>query len=206
MKNKDLSDKSYSSFTLDEITMYFGTTLVEDMSLFSDVESRQISDYLAVTLKKFVPLAKAINTKKACSELIVAPVIAEFREMLERKISFFSGIEFNVDKHRGLKGRCDFIISLTPEQYYLKAPVINIVEAKNDNISSGLGQCISTMIASQVFNQQKGNEIKYVYGIITTGVLWQFVKLEGNTAYIDIDDYHIGSSNKLMGVLLSMIE
>ena len=36
----------------------------------------------------------------------------------------------------------------------LTAPLIAIVEAKNDNIHNGLGQCIAAMFAAWEFNQQ----------------------------------------------------
>jgi len=66
---------------------------------------------LAVILGKFIPLALAIDTPKARSELIIAPILAEFK-LTMKEISLFSGIEFNVDKNLGLNGRCDFIISI----------------------------------------------------------------------------------------------
>ena len=76
-------------------------------------------------------------------------MLLELRRIFDRKISFFSGIEFNIDKERGLNGFCDFLISCSPEQLFVKAPVIAIVEAKNENIMSGIGQCIAEMVAAQ---------------------------------------------------------
>lgn len=67
----------------------------------------------------------------------------------------FSGREFNLSPENGLTGFCDFLISKSSEQIIIKAPVIALVEAKNDNIQSGLGQCIAEMVAAQLFNQQK---------------------------------------------------
>ena len=51
------------------------------------------------------------------------------------------------------------------------------VEAKNETIKSGLKQCIATMIASQLFNQQQGNIINEIYGVVTTETEWKFLKL-----------------------------
>lgn len=102
----------------------------------------------------------------------------ELRKYFNRQISLFSGTEFNVDKSKGLTGRCDFIISSSRKQLEVTAPVVTIVEAKNDNIKSGLAQCIAEMVAAQLFNRQKKNQISCIYGIVTTGSNWKFLRLK----------------------------
>ncbi|EGJ32766.1 MULTISPECIES: hypothetical protein [Moorena] len=145
---------AYSDFTLKKVKLDFNIQTVEDQSLFSNSEEIEISDYLAQTLKRNLPLALAINTEKARSELIIINILLEVKEKSSQKISLFSGIDFNVDKEKGLTGFCDYIISGSEEQLYLDLPVITIVEAKNENIISGLGQCIAEMYAAQLFNQE----------------------------------------------------
>ena len=85
----------------------------------------------------------------------------EVKTQLVDQISFFPGIDFNVDKDRGLNGFCDYIISCSPEQFYLEKPVIALVEAKNENIISGLGQCIAAMYAAQLYNERENNFENY---------------------------------------------
>ena len=85
----------------------------------------------------------------------------EVKTQLVDQISFFPGIDFNVDKDRGLSGFCDYIISRSPEQFYLERPVMTIVEAKNENIISGLGQCIAAMYAAQLYNERENNFENY---------------------------------------------
>lgn len=198
--------KSYSQFQNRDIKEQLHLTLNLVTPLFPDVQAVAISDYLAITLKKFVPLAKAINTEKARSEFIVAPILAELREMFNQEISLFSGISFNVDAQQGLQGRCDFIISLSSEQLYLTSPVITIIEAKNDNIQNGYAQCVATMIAAQLFNERAKSHIKAVYGVVTTGTNWQFLKLENKTVYVDRDEYYINAPDKLMGIFFSILD
>jgi transketolase C-terminal domain/subunit len=77
-----------------------------------------------------------------------------------------------------LVGFCDFILSESQEQFFIRAPVVIIVEAKNENIIAGLGQYIATMIAAQRFNQQAHNAIPVIYGAVTSGDLWRFMTLE----------------------------
>jgi len=195
---------AYSDFTLKKVKLDFNIQTIENNSLFSEIQELQISDYLAQTLKRNVPLALAINTEKARSELIIINILLEIKEQFSDKISLFSGIDFNVDKEKGLNGFCDYIISGSEEQLYLDVPVIAIVEAKNENIISGLGQCIAQMYAVQLFNQAENQNFPCVYGAVTTGDEWKFVKLEKNVAYIDQDLYYMSDIKKIIGILVKM--
>jgi hypothetical protein len=196
---------AYSDFTLTDIKEKFNLSFNEKERLFSDVDSSEYSDHLKETLQYNVPLATAINTEKARSELIVMPVLVEILKRLNHEISLFSGIEFNVDKEQGLNGICDYIISLSPEQLFLDVPVITIVEAKNDNLKSGYGQAISAMVASKMYNDSKGRSIENLYGVVTTGSLWNFFKLSDNVVWVDRDEYHISNLPKLIGIFLHII-
>ena len=108
-------------------------------------------------------------------------------------------------KSKLIDGRCDFILSQSLEQYYIASPVLTIVEAKNESIPSRLGQCIATMIAARLFNQREGTPIDILYGAVTTGTDWKFLKLEGQTAFIDLNDYYIKELDKILGVLVSSL-
>ena len=196
---------SYSNFTLESVVTKFELEKTEAIGIFSEIEPITPSDYLATGLAKKVPLAAAIGTEKARSELIVADVLVELCEKFDYRISFFSGIDFNVDAENDLTGVCDFLISLSPGQLFLEEPVIALVEAKNTDMKLGLGQCVAEMIAAQRFNQEKGNDIPCVYGAATTGVDWQFLKLTENNLQIDIDIYPIRQSDRILGILSGMV-
>ncbi len=195
----------YSSFTLETVLQTFHLEKVDVQGLFSAIEPIEPSALLTAVLERNLPLAIAINTEKAKSELIVADVLVELREQLEQRISLFSGVDFNVDSESDLTGVCDFLISLSPWQQFVEAPVITLVEAKNDNLHSGLGQCVAEMVAAQRFNAEKGNDIPRVYGVTTTGVMWQFLKLEAQTLHMDMDVHTIERCDKLLGILASMV-
>lgn len=197
---------AYSDFTLAKVKETFDLTLEETQNLFVEVEGVQPSELLTLTLKEYIPLATAINTEKARSELLIAPVLTEVRRQLKYQIALFSGTEFNVDNNKGLVGFCDFIISGSKEQYYITAPVITIAEAKNENIKGGLGQCIAAMIAAQLFNQRAGNDVELIYGVVTTGTNWKFLTLEGNTVFIDSIEYYIKEVDKILGIFLKPLQ
>lgn len=195
----------YGDFTLKKVRDELQLTIVEENGIFSLIEEVKISELLALTLQENVPLALAINTEKARSELIISNVLVELRKQFNHQISLFSGVEFNVDKDQGLNGFCDFIISRSPEQLFIDLPVIAIVEAKNENVVSGLGQCIAEMVAAKLFNAPGQTEVK-VYGAVTSGSIWRFLKLEQDTVALDLKEYHIENVTKILGILSAMVK
>ena len=197
---------AYSNFTLAEAQETFQLETFRSVGIFSGLEPVEPSAYLTTGLEKKAALAAAIGTEKARSELIVADILFELREHLEERISLFSGIEFNVDVNDGLTGVCDFLVSLSPEQFYLKAPIIILVEAKNLDLKLGLGQCVAEMLAAQRFNAEQGNDIRAVYGATTTGTNWQFLKLEDKQLHLDMAIYTIERCDRILGILVNMVE
>lgn len=197
---------AYSDFKLSEIIQKFELTLNEVSGLFADVPEEEPSNLLTTILKENVDLAVSINTKKARSEMIISPILLEVRRKLNNEISLFSGVDFNVDNQQGLNGFCDFLISLSKEQLFIRAPIITLVESKNENLKLSLAQCIAEMLAAQLFNEQKQNAIKIVYGAVTIGNIWQFLKLEDKTISIDLTEYYIKDVKKILGILISAIK
>ena len=196
----------YSQFSVEQIKTNFGITLTRTVNLFADIPEIEPSTFLQETLQFNLPLALEINSEKARSELIVTPILVEIKKLLPERMSLFSGREFNVDAARGLSGYCDFLISRSPEQLVIESPVIALVEAKNDNIQSGLGQCMAETIAAQIFNQRQENDIQTIFGVVTTGSIWKFFKLEGIAIEIDTDEYFINNVAKILGILIKFIE
>ena len=197
---------SYSQFTLEQIKSEFGITLAEKVGFFASIPEQNYSQLLAETLEYNIPLALSINSEKSRSEMIVAPILIEIRKQLNNQVSLFSGKDFNVDPQRGLTGFCDFLISKSSEQLIIEAPIITLVEAKNDNIESGLAQCMAEMIAAQLFNQRRNQEINRIYGLITTGSIWKFMQLEETTITIDLNEYFLVNIGKIIGIILHFIE
>ncbi|BAZ90950.1 hypothetical protein NIES932_24560 [Raphidiopsis curvata NIES-932] len=199
---------AYSDFSLTQFRNKFHIEINEDPDLFAHVNPVEPSDKLISTLAETMEMALAINTEKARSEFIITPILLEVRRRANYQISLFSGTDFNVDPEQGLTGYCDFIISLSREQLIINAPVAVIVEAKNENIKAGLGQCAATMLAAQLFNEQQHNgssEIKTIYGALTTGDIWKFLQLVETKLLIDLNNYYISDLNKILGILLGLI-
>ena len=133
------------------------------------------------------------------------PVMLELRRRFNQEISLFSGIDFTVSPEQGLNGVCDFLISCSAEQLFVRSPVIMLVEAKNENLKTGFPQCIAEMVAAQQFNQEKGNPIDTIYGVVTIGTTWRFLRLKGQSVEIDLSEYYIEDVEKILGILSSAI-
>ncbi|MEH2281383.1 MAG: hypothetical protein V7K90_08570 [Nostoc sp.] len=196
---------AYSDFKLLEVIDYFGLVIHESSALFANVQEQDCSDLLSTILKENVDLAVAISSEKARSEMIISPILLEIRRKFNYEISLFSGVDFTVDSQRGLNGFCDFILSLSSEQLLVRSPVVVLVESKNENLRSGLAECIAEMVAAQLFNERGGNQIKAIYGAVTIGTIWQFLKLESNVVSIDLSEYYIKDIKKILGILYGAI-
>ncbi|MBN3874270.1 hypothetical protein [Nostoc sp. JL33] len=196
---------AYSEFSLAKAKQEFNLTTLEKRDIFAAVPELTASNLLVETLNYNLEIALGSNSEKARSELIIAPILVDLRRQLREEIGLFSGVDFTVDNSKGLNGTCDFIITKSPEILILTAPVITVVEAKKENINAGLGQCAAEMVAAQIFNEQAATEIKIIYGAVTTGSIWQFLKLEEQTLTIDLSEYYLKDVNKILGILASGI-
>ncbi len=196
---------SYSEFTLAKAKQDFGLITLEKRDIFADIPELAASNLLVESLNYNLSIALGSNSEKARSELIIAPILVDLRRQLQEQVNLFSGVDFTVDDTKGLNGTCDFIITKSPEILILTAPVITVVEAKKENINAGLGQCAAEMVAAQMFNERAPTEIKTIYGAVTTGSIWQVLKLEGQKLSIDLSEYYLKDLNKILGILASAI-
>jgi co-chaperonin GroES (HSP10) len=194
---------AYSDFTLSRTRKELGIQTTEVSGLFDQVPPLIASELLKRMLDRSGRLARLIGTEKAKSEFLIAPILAEIVAQMNDQVSLFSGTEFNIDPEKGLQGFCDFILSQSAEQLEITAPVITIAEAKNDNIKSGIGQCIAEMVGAQIFNQREGRSIAAIQGVVTTGSSWLFMRLIDSQVEIDDREYYINELDKILGILIA---
>ncbi len=195
---------AYSDFDLRTARERLGLTFREDLDLFAATPDAEVRTALRELLDEWSPVALAMNTEKAKSEMIIAPILMEAVHLSGRRISLFSGITFDVDNDRGLSGVCDFLLTRSPEMYFVSEPVIAVVEAKREDIPLGLGQCVAAMAGVRKFNEREGVSEQPVYGAVTTGNNWRFARMDGDLVYIDRPEYHLDDLGKILGILLAM--
>ena len=198
---------SYSQFkTLASVKEAFGLVTKEGIRFLPQLDPIKPSDTLKNFLEYSLPVASATGSEKARSELIITPVLMEVRQILQQRISFFSGEEFTVDETVGLNGTCDFLLSRSTELIDIEAPIFILVEAKKADLKSGLGQCAAEMVAAQRFNLSKGQPILTVYGCVSSGTQWRFMQLQGKVLTVDLNDYPLPSVEPILAFLAWMAE
>ncbi|MEM9927649.1 MAG: hypothetical protein AAF915_28635 [Cyanobacteria bacterium P01_D01_bin.50] len=120
----------YTDFSLRKVKQDFNLTIVEKNTFLNNIHPQEPSSFLATFIAKYLPLALALNTEKARSQMLICPILLEVKEICASSISLFSGNDFTVDTSVGLSGVCDFLISLSSEQLFVEAPAVVVVEAK----------------------------------------------------------------------------
>nr|VFJ89464.1 MAG: hypothetical protein BECKLFY1418B_GA0070995_101526 [Candidatus Kentron sp. LFY] len=195
----------YEDFSVEKIQKEFSITIRDVPNLFGIVKPVDPSERLLSLLEEFVPLGSSIGTEKARSEFIIAPILAEIKKMEGDKVSLFSGNRFDVDREKGLTGYCDFMFSFSSSQIAISAPVIAIVEAKNENINTGFGQCMAEMLAAEIYNLERQRPMESIYGCVTTGSIWRFLKLGDNTIILDSMEYYLDQLSKILGLFKVML-
>lgn len=196
---------AYNEFTLVDVCKRFGLQLSRQ-DLFAGVEPLVVPGWLREMLDHGMPFA--FGSEKARSEFIVAPVLlacGTYRANSKQAIAIYSGQRLDVDMARGLVGECDFIVSRNVPLPVMQAPIVTIVEAKKHDIEAGLGQCVAQMLGASLFNQQADSAIETIFGCVTTGEDWQFLKLEGSTICIDSRRYYIVDVGIILGVLQAIL-
>jgi hypothetical protein len=148
----------------------------------------------------------AFFSEKSRSEFIVAPVLLTCQEILKNACWLYSGVRLDINPDKGLKGECDFILARTPPSPALRAPLLVVVEAKKNDIEEGLAQCAAQMVAARLFNEQHREAVTAIYGAVTTGEAWQFLRLVGQELVVDADRYYITEVDAVLGILVAVMK
>jgi hypothetical protein len=141
----------------------------------------------------------SLSTEKAKSEFLITPILREVKRTHLDIVSIFSGV--NLDTNCGrLNGYCDFILTSTANSVELVAPIFCLVEAKNRSIEEGFAQCAAEMFAALLFNEQNQTPVAFMYGCVTNGYEWCFLKLENNKVFIDSERLFLNDLAHILGV------
>ncbi len=100
-----------------------------------------------------------------------------------------------------LYGEPDYFLSFPPQgvtHEIIGSPLLAVVEAKREDFTKGWGQCLAEMIACQKIND---DEQIVIYGIVSTGVYWEFGKLQQDVFIRHSLSYSITHPALVLGVL-----
>jgi hypothetical protein len=100
-----------------------------------------------------------------------------------------------------LCGEPDYLVSVWRDEVIdkpINTPLLAVAEAKKQDFEGGWAQCVAEMIACQKLNQ---DENITVYGIVSTGVFWEFGKLEKEVFTQHTLSYSVTDPKKVFGIL-----
>lgn len=194
---------AYKDFTLESVEASFG--LVAQLGvLFPDLSPAPVPDWLRDLLERGQRVA-ALVSEKARSEFLVVPVLLAAQEFAPGGMAIFSGQRLDVDPDRGLVGECDFILALTAPVPRLRAPLVTILAAKKGDIEAGLGQCLAQMVGARLFNERAGQPSRPLFGCVTTGEAWQFLRLDDAAVVIDRSRLFLDNVGGILGMLRAIL-
>ena len=193
---------AFSDFDLRTALRSFALTEGRDADLFAETKPIEPSAFLQVWIDEFAPVAVGVNTEKARSEFIIAPFLAEASRRSVGRVTVLPGVTLDVDRARGLSGFCDFVVARSPEVFFLRSPLVAVVEAKREDLVGGLGQCAASMVALHEFNERDGTPVDSIYGVVTSGTNWRFLRLTGELLAIDRREYYLPDAAKILGILV----
>jgi hypothetical protein len=198
---KTARPKSYSDFTLEHLQEMFGIkTQYEEFAL--PAQAFSVPNWLPEILNATKGLPNA--TEKAKSEFYITPILTAFFQVNNHKFQYFSGYTFDVDKQKALRGKCDYLLTKS-QTINIDAPIFAISEAKDDSLDHWYGQCGAEMYAAQLFNAQKGYSFTTIYGAVSNGLTWQFLRLIDLSLEVDTRLYTIEHYEILLGTLQTII-
>jgi hypothetical protein len=196
---------AYSNFTLESVARELGV-ITRATALFPDLQPVATPAWLVEILwRGGQGIQLSLLSEKSRSEFIVAPILLAARELTGNRFAIYSGQRLDVDPERGLTGECDFILSASEAVLPLQAPIMTMVEGKKNDIEGGLGQCIAQMVAAHVFNQSNGQTGAPVFGCVTTGEAWQFLRLANKEALLDQRRYYIDTIGLILAAIGSIV-
>lgn len=202
---KTNSQKSYSKFTYKDLWDLGLHTIVVDLFEPIEVKKVQPSPWLLETLKINQPVSLA--TEKAKSEFVISPILSEVRQHNSEVFAIYSGFNFDIDRKRGLQGFCDYLLAKLPLSVVPETPIIAVVEAKhNQDLPDAVPQCAAEMFAARLWNEQRMVDLPCIYGVITSADSWLFIKLLGDTIYVDNRRFTINNIPELLGAWQAIIE
>jgi hypothetical protein len=197
---------AYSQYTsLKSVKTQLGLSIVTG-HLFSNSKPIAPSDWLMQTLTMATSRKIAYFSEKSRSEALVFPVLLETSNRNKGSLTLYSGAIMDADKEKGLNGECDFILGLGKQNIELETPIFCIVEAKDNDIDLGIPQCIAQMFGANKLNESDNIQLKSMYGAVTTGETWTFLRLDkNNVVTIDEQSFYLAKINELLGFLQSII-
>ncbi|BAY21676.1 hypothetical protein NIES2100_14330 [Calothrix sp. NIES-2100] len=188
---------AFSSFkTIGEVLKAFQVTYT-DANFISEL-AFTVSDYFREDLELMMRDAVVNNSEFAICENLIYPVLKEVWKTYRSKFILWGHKSLNYDEN--LSGFPEYILANRSPlgKVVFDKPYFILVEAKQDDFSTGWAQCLAEMIASQRLH---GEDDIVLFGIVSNGDAWQFGKLKADKFTKNIIFYNIYELDKLFAVV-----
>ncbi len=193
---------AFSDFRYPEVLQRFGLRWNSVMDMFADAVPVQPSEPFHSAYQRSVPLGANAHTEFARAVWVVGPILAEFWKRYHHSITLTAGADLQVPDAPELSGRCDFLISGSHYPYVVMPPVHLVgFMSPGDDWVKGLGRCIAALVAAQHVNGD-GNP---VFGFITNGTEWHFLRLRGAELDYDLGSQICTDASYLLGILTHIV-
>lgn len=175
----------------------------EGINMFPNIVEIEPSAWLiqSLVVAKMVPL----TNEKGKSERIISPILGEIAVAYIEKITLFSGEDLTIEGEDELSGECDFFFANRPHRNVIVAPIITLVEAKNEDFEHGQAQCVAQMYAAMRYNELADKPLPFIYGCASTGGEWKFLRLENNRVFVDSETYYLTQLPKILGIFHQIV-
>ena len=131
-------------------------------------------------------------------EYFIAPFM---REAWKRHPALKLWVNRKLAYKEELTGEPDYFVSAPPSGATddpVGTPLLAVAEAKQENFIAGWGQCLAEMIACQKLN---GSAEIVIYGIVSTGLVWEFGRLQGTIFTTNLFSFSIRRAGAVLGAL-----
>ncbi len=193
----------YSSFSFKAVKKQFGLKSVRGI-IFDNLTPIEPSTWLLDALERSSRMA--VVSEKSRSEWIVSPIMMEIKYRNVDKMNILSGENMDASKEQSLTGECDFIFVKDPDTFNVESLIFCLVEAEKNDLISGIGQCTAQMLGARMLNEQDDVDFPIIYGCVTTGTDWQFLKLENQLVTIERSLKYINELPYLLGTFQRIVD
>ena len=192
---------AYTKITLKELETNFGI-INKKQRLFQNITPVPASKRLQEALEEVQDLN--VWSEKARGEMFVLPMLLEIRRNNNKFFTIHSGDVLIADVKRKLTGECDFMLAYDTGEIGINCPILQITEAKRNDIELGISQCAAQLVGASVFNENNGKPLPVIYGCVTNGYEWLFMKLENKQIIADTHSYTV--KEEVLGIFQSIID
>jgi hypothetical protein len=168
---------SYGKFkSVEEVATKFDIEVADRTAFLNEIELEILDVFFSMITKNLQDETNYINEFAIC-ETIIRPILGIVAENYNLKV--WSHMPYNIDEKKGLIGEPDYLIAPKTKYGAMAKPSLCVIEAKKDDFNQGWAQALSEMVASSLLDAH------ICYGIVTTGAIWQFGKLDQGIFVID---------------------